>query len=213
MGSDVSSPGIPPSDGSVTHFFGKLRAGDRSAADRLWSEYCPRLLGLARKTLGGRRGNMTDAEDAVQSAFISFWRRAEGGEFSGELNRNNLWNLLGVITVRKALDHVEREGAQKRGGGRVGTESSLVDRDGEPLQLDHILGQIPARDFDLHCEELLSQLDDEQRTVALLRLMNYTNREIATICACTERKIERKLQLIRLVWEHEFPARGRNASI
>lgn len=206
MGRDERLSAPPPIDGSVTHFFGKLREGDRTAAEQLWRAYCPRLLGLARKTLGRRHGKMADAEDAVQSAFISFWRRAERGEFSGELNRNNLWNLLGLITFRKALKHINQEAAQKRGKGRVRAASSLADCDGEPFRLDQALGRMPATEFDLHCEELLLQLDEELRSVALLRLMNYTNREIASIFECTERKIERKLQMIRLAWEHEFPS-------
>lgn len=204
----VDSHSAAPLDGSVTHFFGKLRAGDRSAAGKLWEAYCPRLLGLARRTLRGREGKMADAEDAVQSAFISFWRRAELGEFGSDLDRNSLWNLLGVITVRKALKQIEHEIAQRRGGGRVRSESSLVDRNGEPLQLDQALGRMPALDFDLHCEELLLQLDDEQRGIALLKLMSYTNKEISAICGCTERKVERKLQMIRLLWNHEFPQKS-----
>lgn len=75
---------------SVTHFFGRLKSGDRSAAQKLWTKFCPRLLGLARKTLGNRPAGPTDAEDAVQSAFISFWQRAEEGQFTGDLHRDNL---------------------------------------------------------------------------------------------------------------------------
>src|SRR5262245_31900300 len=119
--------------GSVTQFFGRLRAGERGAADELWQRYCPRLLALARKTLAGRLPRGADAEDAVQSAFVSFWQRAEGGKFVGAIDRNQLWNLLGLITVRKALKQLERERAEKRGGGRVVSERALVDRKGNPV--------------------------------------------------------------------------------
>lgn len=197
----ANSPAIT---NSVTHFFGRLQAGDRSAAERLWTEFCPRLLALARRTLGNRPAGPTDAEDAVQSAFITFWRRAELGEFAGDLHRNNLWNLLSTITVRKALNNIERENAGKRGGGRVRSASSLADDEGAAFSLDEALASVPAHDFDLHCEELLGILDEEERTIALFKLMCYTNREIATTCGWTERKVERKLQLIRLSWEREL---------
>ena len=191
-------------DRSVTYFFEQLRAGDRSAADELWQRFFPRMVGLARKTLTDYPQRAADAEDAAQDAFVSFWRRAEAGEFVGELDRNNLWNLLGTITVRKALKQARREGAQKRGGGKVHGESSIAGLphgEGKDVQLDEALAQLPTQEFDLHCEELLLALDVELRAFALLRLMGYKNHEIASILDCSESKVERKLQFIRRSWE------------
>jgi len=193
-------------EGSVTQFFGQLRAGDRSAAQQLWERYCPRLLALARKTLMGRMPRGTGPEDAVQSAFISFWQRAEKGQFVGDVDRNQLWNLLGLITVRKALKQAGRERSQKRGGGKVIPQHALFDRSGNPMSFDEVAGTTPAPEFDMICEEMLGLLDEETRTIALQRLMGYKNREIADELQCTERKVERKLQLIRAIWEVEGEA-------
>jgi len=165
----------------------------------------PRLLGLARKTLSGRPQQVADADDAVQSAFVSFYQRVEQHRVTGSLDRDDLWNLLGLITVRKARKQARREGAQKRGGGKVVGEAALFWPDGSPLRLDDIAGDMPARDFDLHCEELLLTLDDDLRVFAVLRMLGYRNREIADALTCTERKVERKLALIRLTWEKEWP--------
>lgn len=189
--------------GSVSQLFAKLRAGDNVATAQLWERFLPRLLGVARKTLAGRPQLVADAEDAVQSAFISFWKCASRGDFPERLDRDDLWNLLGVFTVRKARRHARREGALKRGGGKVIGEAALAQTDGTPLRLDEIAGALPASDFDLHSEELLLQLDEELRLFAVLRLFGYRNREIAEQLGCTERKVERKLALIRLVWEGE----------
>jgi hypothetical protein len=63
---------------------------------------------------------------------------------------------------------------------------------------------IAPADFDLHCEELLLMLDEELRTIAMLRLLGHTNRDIARQLGCTERKVERKLNLVRLRWKDEF---------
>src|SRR5688572_4527505 len=90
----------PAADGSLTQVFARLREGDRDAANRLWGAFFPRLIALARHTLAGYPQRAADADDAVQSAFVSFWQRAQQGDFSGPLHRENLWNLLGVITVR-----------------------------------------------------------------------------------------------------------------
>ena len=59
------------------------------------------------------------------------------------------------------------------------------------------------REMELTCTQMLELLDEELRAFALLRLMGNKNREIAVQLGCTERKVERKMQLIRTVWEAE----------
>lgn len=190
--------------GSVTQFFHRLQAGDADAARGLWVRYFPRLVGLARRALAGRPQRAADAEDAALSAFASFWQGAGG--FAGVLNRDDLWKLLGTITLRKALKQARREAADKRGGGRVVGEGEMIRRDGSPLPLDEAAGRLPPQEFDLVAAELLDALDPECRTIAVMRLFGHTNREIAEALGCTERKVERKLNLTRLTWEDVFPA-------
>lgn len=196
---------VPPNDsaGSVTLFFSQLRTGDPDAAEALWTRFFPRLVALARKTLAGRPQRIADADDAAQSAFASFCLRVRAGEFDVR-DRHDLWNLLGVITARKARSQVRREAAVKRGGGQVLGEGALTRPDGSPLPLDEAGVCLPTAEFDLQCEELLSRLEPELRQFAVLRLLGYRNREIAELHNCTERKVERKLNLIRLRWETEW---------
>lgn len=196
----------PGDSGSITNFLGNLRAGNRDAAHELWNRFCPRLLALARQTLSGRLPRGADPEDAVQSAFISFWQQAERGDIAGEMDRVQLWNLLGLITVRKALKQLQRERAQKRGGGRIVSEQALAGNDGRPMSLENLAAAIPAPDFDLVCDDLLRMLDEDQRTIALYRLLGYKNREIAEFLNVAERTVERKLLLIRAIWEQEIGA-------
>lgn len=196
----------PADCGSVTQFFGQLRTGNAAAAEAIWERYFPRLIGLARKTLAGRPQRATDVDDAVQSAFASFCLRVRAGEFE-IANRGDLWSLLGVITTNKARIQARRESAAKRGGGKVLGEGALVGPDGALRPLDEVTS-LPPADFDLHCEELLTQLEPELREFAILRLFGYRNREIAQLHDCTERKVERKLNLIRLRWQAEWPAEG-----
>ena len=183
-----------PEMGSVTGVFQNFRLGDEDAVAQLWAHFRQRLLGLARKTLAGRVQQVSDAEDALQSAFVSFWQRAGRGDFGEEMNRDDLWNVLGLITVRKALKHQRNERAKKRGGGR---NLSATPMEALPAPVQDV-------DYSIVCEELLEQLDPEIRVFAILRLMGYKNREIAQELGCTERKVERKLQLIRVAWEEEF---------
>jgi hypothetical protein len=132
---------------------------------------------LARKTLAGRPQRVADADDAAQSAFALFCLRVKAGEYDVG-NRTDLWNLLGVITANKARMQARREEAEKRGGGRVVGEHVLTRHDRSALSLDE-MAAISSSDFDLHCEELLSQLEPELREFAILRLLGYRNREIA----------------------------------
>ncbi|MBS0206475.1 MAG: hypothetical protein JSS49_26605 [Planctomycetes bacterium] len=188
-------PDIPDDpSGSITVLYHQWRQGDSASLNQLIARFRPRLLALAHSTLRGRIQRMADAEDALQSAMISFWEGVADGDFNNNMDREDLWNVLGLITVRKATKLQERELAQKRGSGQVVTGVSL-DQAQQPQQ--------PLEGMDLICEELLQMLDPDLRAFALLRLMGHKNREIADELGCTERKVERKLQLIRAEWENE----------
>lgn len=195
-----SSPNPP--QGSITIFFNQLQQGDTQAATQLWERFFPRLVSLARKTLNGRPQRVADADDAAQSAFASFCLRVKAGEFSIQ-DRDDLWNLLGIITARKARRHIRLEQAEKRGGGKVLGEDKLQNDETE-WKIDELAYAHTTGDFDLHCEELLAKLEPELREFAVLKLLGYRNREIAELHDCTERKVERKLQLIRMKWEDEW---------
>ena len=192
------------SDESVTFFFRRLSDGDHNAAAKLWQHFGHRLEGLAQKKLAGRNQRMSDAEDAVQSAFASFCQRVERGDFPEDANRDDLWKILGTITVRKALKHQRRENAAKRGGGRVRGESSVAGLSSEPFLLDQAVQQIPGEDFDVSCQELLEQLEESCREVVVMKLLGQTNNEIAQQLGCSLSTVERKLRLIRRVWQEHM---------
>lgn len=193
----------PSPEGSITLCYRQLVSGDRSATRGLWQHFFPRLTAMARATVGRLPQQVTDVDDAVQSAFISFWRQAESGELGENLNRDNLWNLLATITVRKAQKQARRERSQKRGGGNVVGEQQLTRGDSDYVRLDQLARVIPTSDYDLVCEEFLSQLDDELRAIVVLRLLGHSTEEIARELGCTQRKIQRKLQLVQLKWQDD----------
>jgi DNA-directed RNA polymerase specialized sigma24 family protein len=96
---------------------------------------------------------------------------------------------------------------QKRGGGQVAGESDLGARDNPELAgLSAFLSREPtpedAAQFSDACEYLFSRLDEPTlKTIALRKLHGYTNEEIAQELRVTPRTIDRKLRLIRAVWE------------
>jgi DNA-directed RNA polymerase specialized sigma24 family protein len=187
--------------GSITQAFALIRGGREQGAEQLWQRFFPRLLALARKTLAGRPQRMADADDAVQSALATFCTRATAGEFGDLLTRDELWKLLGLMTARKALRQSRRERAARRGGGRVLDEGALGPDAENPARLAELTATLPAHDVDLCCQELIDSLEEPLRPYAVLRLLGYKNREIAEQFNCTERKVERKLNLIRMKWE------------
>src|SRR6516225_6362744 len=100
------------SAGSVTDWLGLLKGGDSAAAQRLWEAYFRRLVGLARAKLQGTPRRATDEEDVALSAFDSFCRGAAQGRFPQLLDRLDLWQLLVLLTARKAFDLAQHERRQ-----------------------------------------------------------------------------------------------------
>lgn len=89
---------------SVTQWLFALRRGDSDAAHQLWERYFRRLPRLARRNLGQRtRATAFDEEDVVTSVLGEFFLKVERGGYPEVGNRDELWQLLVVITIRKAV--------------------------------------------------------------------------------------------------------------
>ena len=95
-------------DASVTMWLHQLRDGDSLAAQKLWESYYCRLVRLARSKLRAMPRRSADEEDIALSAFDSFFRGVEAGRFPQLNDRDDLWQVLFMITERKAFDHIER---------------------------------------------------------------------------------------------------------
>ena len=200
---------MPPSSGSVTHWLGLLKAGDSAAAQPLWERYFRRLVGLARARLQGAPRRAADEEDAALSAFASFCCAVEAGRFPRLDDRGDLWQLLVLLTARKALNLRKHERRQKRGGGRVVAEADLgAEGTDEEAGLAAVLGDEPTPAFAAQvadeCRRLLEMLGDDQlRALAVARLEGYTTAELAARLGVAPRTVERKLHKIRERWSRE----------
>jgi DNA-directed RNA polymerase specialized sigma24 family protein len=193
-------------EGSITRLIARIKEGDRDASQRIWDEYFQRLVALARSRLRGAARRVADEEDVALCAFDSFFRRAERGQFPRLDDRHDLWQLLFVLTARKAINQARREGRLSRGAGRV---RSLTDLDG--LDLDVALGREPTPELAAQaadeCRRLLESLNDESlRDVALWKMQGESNTEIARRLGVIEKTVERKLRRIRQAWAEEDPS-------
>lgn len=196
-----------PDGGSVTRMIAGLKAGDEQAAQQLWETYCQRLVGFARRKLGNTPRRIADEDDVAVDAFHSLCRGAQRGRFRRLHDRDDLWQLLIVISSRKAADQIEREHRQKRGGGQVRGESVFMSgKSASAVGIDRVIGEEPTPEFVAILSEEFHHLldllnDDVLRRIALLKLEQDTNQEIAAKTGLSLRAVERKLRLIRQTWD------------
>src|SRR5262245_46700845 len=198
------------SDESVSHWLSQLQGdGDPAAAQRLWERYFHRLVGLARAKLQGQPRRAADEEDVALSAFASFCRAAEAGRFPHLDDRHNLWRLLVTLTERKAYNLARDERRQKRGGGAVLGEAGLLrPDDSAPGGLEQFAGREPTPAFAAEvaeeCRLLLGRLDNaDLQAIAVWKMEGDTVSEIADRLGCALSTVERRLRLIRQIWESE----------
>jgi DNA-directed RNA polymerase specialized sigma24 family protein len=195
--------------GSVSLWIDRLKGGEGEAAQPLWERYFRHLVVRARVQLRGAPRQAADEEDVALSAFDSFCRGAEQGRFPRLDDRDDLWQLLMLLTARKAINLRQHERRPKRGGGRVQHASALAGGDaGSGDGLAGLAGDEPTPEFAAQlaeeCRRLLDGLGDEGlRAVALAKMEGYTNAEIAGRLGCVVTTVERRLKSIRRIWNEE----------
>ncbi len=195
-------------DDDVTRWVRLIEDGDEQAATALW-QYCfPKLLAYSRRKLPDHLRRILDEEDVALSAFKSFCLGAANGALRDVKSRDELWRLLYCITSRKAQGYIRHQTRAKRGGGTVAGESifksksqsdgeSGMDQVADPSASPAMLAQ-----FANDCQKLFEMLEDEMlQTIALLRIEGYSVDEISQRVGCAKRSVERRLQLIRMIWQ------------
>ena len=188
--------------GSISRCIDRLKTGEESAVRTLWNRYRGRMYALANLELGNCSRSVSDEEDVVASAFAAFLRRADQGAYAAMETRDDLWRLLAKITRTHAWEQCRFFGRIRR---RMNRNCSLAD---ERL-LRQLASDSPPPDVVAACTEtmrrLLEKLDQpELREVALARLSGLNNREIAARQNRSVRTIERRLMLIKNIWQHEL---------
>jgi DNA-directed RNA polymerase specialized sigma24 family protein len=192
-----------PSDTTLVNL---LKAGDRgAAAQEIWQRYFHRLAALARTKLSRGARRVADEEDVALSVLDSFFRGVEKGRFPRLDDRQDLWQILVLLTERKAVNRFRRYGAAKR-GGQVAQEPVVSGDASAPNILEQLRGAEPDPEvvalFNDECRRLFAALPEPQlQVVALLRMEGFTCMEIGQKLGRAQRSIERKLRVIRGIWE------------
>lgn len=203
--------GTEHGDNSVSRWICGLKAGEAEAARRLWDRYAKELTRIAKGKLGTAPRRVNDEEDIALSVFASLCQGAAEGRFNELQNRDDLWWLMLTMTGRKAINHIRKETAKKRGGWRGATSIDTPGEDGsdETTPFLELASEEPTPEqvaiMAEECERLLGLLrDDRLRAVAMLRIDGYTVAEIAQRLGIGTRAVERKLKLIRSRWSREL---------
>jgi len=174
-----------------------LREGDDGIVEEFCRQYGPALERLAQKNLQPQLRRRFDPEDAVQSAFRTFFRRAAGGQFRLP-DSESLWRLICAITLTKVRERARLELRQKRTPQReVPIDTSPTESTG-PTQSPADGGPTPVEmaQFSEFFEQLLVSLDEEERKVVELKLQDFTQLEVAERLGSSERTVRRILKRI-----------------
>jgi RNA polymerase sigma-70 factor (ECF subfamily) len=188
---------------SFTELMDRLRSGEDEAAREVFARFATRLVGLARRNLGGRLALKVDPEDVVQSAYKSFFVRQREGELA-VVSWDGLWGVLTMITVRKCADRAAYYQAGKRD---VNREVSGRDDEGPGMAADIALDRDPLPDeaavLTETVEALFRALDDpDERAILELSLQGFTAPEISETLGRAERSVRRLRERIRKRLEH-----------
>jgi DNA-directed RNA polymerase specialized sigma24 family protein len=185
----------------------QLKDGDPQAAQQLWNTYFLRMVKVARARLHGAPSRMADEEDVALSAFKSFCRGTKDGRFPELHEYEDPWPLLLALTTHKAIDLVRYERRVKRGGSGIHS-TAAASQEAPPedwAKLSELIGREPDPQVTLQiaeeCQHLLDSISDTiLRAIALWKMEGFTTEEIASKLGCTARTVERKLHMIRRLW-------------
>lgn len=171
----------------------RWRDGDADAATELFARYVDRLTALAAGRLSPKMKRRVDAEDVVQSAYRSFFVKAEDGRYNLD-EGVGLWPLLAAITLSKVRKQVEfntagkRDVAEEASVGHAMVPVEVACRAPEPAD---VLATVEEYD------RLKVELPPLHRRIVELRLEDRSVEEIAAEVGRSERTVRRVLENAR----------------
>jgi DNA-directed RNA polymerase specialized sigma24 family protein len=211
---DPPDPPGDESDGTVTRWIGELKAGDGRALQPLWDRYFEQLARMIRARLCAVRSPtaVSDEEDVAASVIRALDSGIRAGRFPRLDDRDDLWRVMAHLTRCKLIDRHRRDHAEKNPDPRTISEAEMIasasDSSDGGNPLDRLLAAGPTPDLAAEmAEELCLRLDalkrPDLRRIAELKLMGYTNPEIARDLGCALRTVGLKLELIRKTWQRD----------
>ena len=183
-----------------------LRRGDEAVQAEFMRRFGPQLERVADRHLGGDMRRRIDPEDAVQSACRTFLRRATAGEFALP-DSAALWRLLCAITVTKVREQSRFHLRKRRGVAHERHLDSVLEgkRADDSLPADEVAPEA-AIEFADALAHVLGALGSEERTLVDLKLQGLPLEQICRHMNCSERTVQRLLQVVHAKIERMFAA-------
>jgi RNA polymerase sigma-70 factor (ECF subfamily) len=145
----------------------RVEARDADALAQLYDRHAARLLGLARRVLGGGG----EAEEVLQDVFLFAWRASA----SYDAARGSVLTWLLIATRSRAIDRLRARQSGPRAGGR-----SLEELDVDPPAPDDVEAGSADRQWESICRRAVLELPGDQRQVLELAYFEgLTQQEIA----------------------------------
>ena len=172
---------------TISSLIASTEAGDRPAADALFSALYAELRALARRQLAGSRGITLGPTTLLHEAYLNIARR-EGASFP---DRARFLGYAAKVMRRLVIDHVRSRDAQKRGGAF------------EIVTLNEDDGARPAGDREIlevgEALEELSSLEPPLADVVDLKFFcGFSFDEIAEMRGLSERTVRRQWEKARI---------------
>lgn len=184
-------------DENLTELIRRCRAGDQDAATLLFRKYVDRLIGLVRARMSQKLSRRVDAEDILQSAYRSFFKRLGNGQFEVE-QPEELWGLLAAIALHKLYRQVEFHTAKKRSVQREQANSPEGDFfDMYPDLIAHPPAPSEAEGVVEEIERIKSGLEPLEQKMLEMRLDGYGDEEIARHVDRSSRTVRRLMEKVR----------------
>ena len=193
--------------GSVTGNLRRAQSGDHLAFEWLWHRYYQSLVRHLQYRTDGPGFKTVDPEDVAHSAFISFHQGLTEEKFHSLHGRYQLWKLLTLIGLRKAINQARKNILDRRSiehkaisgysviDFRLSTKScaTQVDKSFDGLR------------FEEELEHGLSLLDKEHpsqrlRELAILKMTGLSNAKIADEFGWSRKTVALRLNLIFEIW-------------
>jgi RNA polymerase sigma-70 factor (ECF subfamily) len=188
-------------DNSFDDLMDRLRLGDPEAARHVFHTFAQRLIGLARSRLDTLILRKEGAEDVVQEALLSFFRRHARHEFN-LANWDSLWALLTVITLRKCGHKIEHYRALCR---NVFTEAAPPESSQESAHSWMMLAREPSPAEAAMLEDTLRQLlhglDEREQRIVRLLLEGHSVPEISQKVGRSEYMVRKTCKQVRERWD------------
>jgi RNA polymerase sigma factor (sigma-70 family) len=188
---------------SVTEWLNQIqRASDPEAFAFLFERYLQQVTHMASHRLPARLKPIVDGDDIAAEVFVELNKGLQEGRFQQMQDRRDLWQVLIMLSERRAIAWQRRQQRQKRGGENVVGESAIAGDDSAAMPFSRFAGSEPSpEDATVLAETLRMFLqnlpNDQYRSIAADWLTGFTQQEISARTNVTLTTVERRIAYLR----------------